>query len=319
MRSDEELPAEQLALGERCEALLASDKWNRAHTVTHAGLLERLQMIVDAGLPPMRLLSAKKLEELGRIPRSDEGHQEVVKRCGVDINNRPKAALLFYSHRWSRPNWCEVMQLEAAWGSAERTAAEAEGAQFGDPRTTRRTPRQRPSCSTPAGASATGTKEAVARSAPVCQTSPPTSTRYSTGWTTRVRTRPHPAPTWRPSPPMSPSAPPSSPAGPTHTPRGRGAASRCCSYAAHVVRLCHGQGDSMLVLPESFVDEEQPAVDEQEDTLLDPAEGLLTMNPSDKAVIASLRRVAERSTAFSCWRNCVKDTSRCRTGVTTAC
>uniref|UniRef100_A0A7S3ATE4 SREBP regulating gene protein n=1 Tax=Haptolina ericina TaxID=156174 RepID=A0A7S3ATE4_9EUKA len=68
------------------------------------------------------------------------------------------------------------------------------------------------------------------------------------------------------------------------------------------------EGRSMLALPEGFVDEEQPAVDAQEDTLLDPAEGLLT-NPSDKAVIASLRGVAERSTAFSCWRNCVKDTT----------
>ena len=41
--------------------------------------------------------------------------------------------LLFYSHRWCRPNWCEALRLEAAWGSAERTAAQAEGGRFGDP------------------------------------------------------------------------------------------------------------------------------------------------------------------------------------------
>ena len=122
MRSDEDLDPEQMAYGRSCEAMLSSGAWNRAHTSTYRGLVARLEMLAANGLPPMRVLSAAKLEALGRIPRSDEGHQEdalaVVKRCGADGDfNSPKAVLLFYSHRWCRPNWCEALRLEAAWGA----------------------------------------------------------------------------------------------------------------------------------------------------------------------------------------------------------
>eukprot|EP00964_Phaeocystis_antarctica_P019448 scaffold10730_cov54-Phaeocystis_antarctica.AAC.1 len=85
----------QAKLGESCERLLASSAWNRAHTTTHKGLLKRLQMIPDAGLNPMRVVAHSKLTELGRIPRSHEGHQEgaieAVRRCGADDGNKPKA------------------------------------------------------------------------------------------------------------------------------------------------------------------------------------------------------------------------------------
>ena len=47
--------AAERSLGETCEALLASGPWNAAHTTTRAGLVERLKMIEDAGLPRMRV------------------------------------------------------------------------------------------------------------------------------------------------------------------------------------------------------------------------------------------------------------------------
>mmetsp|Transcript_10320 Transcript_10320/g.27117 ORF Transcript_10320/g.27117 Transcript_10320/m.27117 type:complete len:160 (-) Transcript_10320:1380-1859(-) len=91
----------------------------------------------DTGLPRMRVLSNRKLKELGRIPRSHEGHQEdalaAVERCGADLGNRPKAVIFFYSHRWARGNWCEELQRELPWGSEEYKRAVAEGKLVGDP------------------------------------------------------------------------------------------------------------------------------------------------------------------------------------------
>ena len=127
----------QAKLGERCGRLLASSAWNRAHTRTHKGLLKRLQMIQDTGLNPMRVVAHSKLKELERIPRSHEGHQEdaiaAVQRCGADPRNYPKAVLLFYSHRWKRPNWSEDLGKDLPWASAERQQAMREGRRFGDP------------------------------------------------------------------------------------------------------------------------------------------------------------------------------------------
>ena len=127
----------QAKLGESCERLLASSAWNRAHTVTQKGLLKRLQMITDAGLSPMRVVAHSRLAELGRIPRSHEGHQEdateAVRRCGADMFNSPKAVILFYSHRWIRPNWSEDLGKDLPWASAERQLAMGEGKRFGDP------------------------------------------------------------------------------------------------------------------------------------------------------------------------------------------
>ena len=127
----------QAKLGERCERLLASSAWNKAHTATHKGLLERLQMIPDAGLNPMRVVAHSRLKGLGRIPRSHEGHQEdaiaAVRRCGADVTNKPNALLLFYSHRWKRPNWSEDLSKDLPWASAERQQAMREGKRFGDP------------------------------------------------------------------------------------------------------------------------------------------------------------------------------------------
>ena len=97
--SDEALDEAQLALGTKCERLLSSAAWHKAHTSTQKGLLRRLQMLKAAGLPAMRLVSNSKLKALGRIPRSHEGHQvdaiEAVTKCGAAIGlNMPLAVLL---------------------------------------------------------------------------------------------------------------------------------------------------------------------------------------------------------------------------------
>ena len=165
--SDEALDEAQLALGTKCERLLSSKAWHKAHTTTQKGLLRRLQMLKAAGLPAMRLVSNSKLKALGRIPRSHEGHQvdaiEAVTKCGADVNNDPLAVLLLcaaahsnpptttcsfstaheappssphaasYSHRWKRPNWCETLQKDVPWSDPERQRAMGEGHTFGDP------------------------------------------------------------------------------------------------------------------------------------------------------------------------------------------
>ena len=35
----------------------------------------------------------------------------------------PNAVILFYSHRWKRPNWSEALGKELPWSSEERQAA----------------------------------------------------------------------------------------------------------------------------------------------------------------------------------------------------
>lgn len=89
--------------------LLSSKGWQHANVFTHSGLVQRLTMIQKNGMPAMRVISASRLEGLGEIPRSDLGHAEdalaAVQRCGRDSDNRPKAVLVMFSHRWLRPLW----------------------------------------------------------------------------------------------------------------------------------------------------------------------------------------------------------------------
>ena len=136
--ADAALDEAQLKLGNACEELLASKAWQRSHPETFPGLKLRLQLLPKAGLPRMRVVPNTKLEELGRIPRSNEGHQvdalEVVEQLGRSpVEGNPLAVLLFYSHRWARPNWCEALGKDLPWGSEERNAAMARGEVFGDP------------------------------------------------------------------------------------------------------------------------------------------------------------------------------------------
>ena len=67
------------------------------------------------------------------------------------------------------------------------------------------------------------------------------------------------------------------------------------------------KGKNVLVVPAGFAGSSGHGMDEEAIVLADPRETVDTLtNPNDRPVIASLTGVAERSTAFSCWRVCVK-------------
>ena len=121
----------------KCKELLASSQWQKTNPLTYTGLVSRLEMIKKIGLPSMKVISASKIKELGRIPRSNEGYQEdlleAVKRGGKDFVNYPRSVVAFFSHRWLRPNWCQVLEKDLYWGTPERDAAEAAGYTVGDP------------------------------------------------------------------------------------------------------------------------------------------------------------------------------------------
>ena len=106
--------------------LLKSRAWARADPGNHEGLKQRLEMMRDAGLKPMKVISAATLARLGRIPRSTE---DVELEDALDLASRsqglqimttrtsvmPGIMLLFFSHRWLRPNWCIERGKEMAW------------------------------------------------------------------------------------------------------------------------------------------------------------------------------------------------------------
>eukprot|EP01038_Epipyxis_sp_PR26KG_P015028 gene15028-20219_t len=121
---------------QQCENLLASSEW-QSTKMSYGGIISRLKMMSDAGLPKMRVIPATKIEELGHIPRSNEGHavdalEEVIKCGGEDGTNTANAIIVFFSHRWMRPNWCEHDEKDLLWGSEERAAADAAGYIIGD-------------------------------------------------------------------------------------------------------------------------------------------------------------------------------------------
>jgi len=124
-------------IDEKCEDMLGSHEWQKANPLTYDGLVTRLEMMKEIGLPSMRVISAGKLKELGRIPRSNEGYQEdlleAVKRGGKDCNNAPRSIVVFFSHCWLRPNWCQTLEKDLYWNTPERNEAEAAGYTVGDP------------------------------------------------------------------------------------------------------------------------------------------------------------------------------------------
>ena len=68
------------------------------------------------------------------------------------------------------------------------------------------------------------------------------------------------------------------------------------------------RGDKVFVVPDGFAGAEPQGgkwITKETVVVADPAAGQLT-NDHDRAVIRSLTGVAERSTAFSCWRTFVK-------------
>ena len=71
------------------------------------------------------------------------------------------------------------------------------------------------------------------------------------------------------------------------------------------------RGKFVFVVPDGFAGAEPQGgkwVTYEEVAVADPAAGQLT-NDHDRAVIRSLTGVAERSTAFSCWRTFVKNST----------
>jgi len=98
-------------------------------------------MMKAAGLPDMLVLPATKLMELGRIPRSNEGHaitaRAAVEQCGKTrypgMGDAFDATIFFFSHKWKRPNWCAIAEKDLLWGTEERIAALDAGHHVGDP------------------------------------------------------------------------------------------------------------------------------------------------------------------------------------------
>ena len=120
------------------EQLLASSAFQDANLKSQSGLLTRLHLVTEAGLPRMRVLSARKLRTLKRIPHSSEQEQEdalaAVERCGKDPHtNGANALLVFFSHRWLRPNWCAACNCDRPWGSHERGECIKAGHRVGHP------------------------------------------------------------------------------------------------------------------------------------------------------------------------------------------
>ena len=117
--------------------LINTRQWQRANPITVKGTVARLELINQSGLPPMKVISASTLAQLGRIPRSTEGHAvdaiDAVRKHGADEYNYCKAVIVMFSHRWKRPNWCEARSKDVAWGSEEHSAALAAGDYIGDP------------------------------------------------------------------------------------------------------------------------------------------------------------------------------------------
>ncbi len=289
----------QANLCERCERLLASSAWNKAHTTTQQGLLKRLQMIQDAGLNPMRVVAHSRLKQLGRIPRSHEGHQEdaiaAVCRCSADASNCPKAVLLFYSHRWKRPNWSEDLGKDLPWASAERQQAMREGKRFGDPDDAARSKAK----------ALIAYGDWLKRFRLGCHDG--TLVDFSTSadleifwWIDWASTdQDAPGPDMAALPAFAAAC-----AGIVAAWSPEYASRAWCQVELLMAHAFMTRGDQVLVVPDGFAGAEPQGdewVTEERVVVADPAAGQLT-NDHDRAVIRSLTGVAERSTAFSCWR-----------------
>ena len=90
-------------------ALLALREWqgcnSAAQPLVKGGALRKLELIVEAGLPPMQVVAASRLRELGRFPRNDD---ETVSPFALDardvLRSGTHAVLMLFSHRWLQPS-----------------------------------------------------------------------------------------------------------------------------------------------------------------------------------------------------------------------
>ena len=306
-RNDKEAIDEtQAKLGESCERLLASSAWNRAHTTTQKGLLKRLQMIPDAGLNPMRVVAHSTLTELGRIPRSHEGHQEdaiaAVRCCGADGFNRPKAVILFYSHRWKRPNWSEDLGKDLPWASAERQLAMGEGKRFGDPDDAARSKAK----ALIAYGDWLKRYRVVGSSSELADISMAADLEifWWIDWASTDQDAP--GPDMAALPAFAAAC-----AGIVAAWSPEYASRAWCQVELLMAHAFMTAGDKVYVVPDGFAGAEPQGgkwTTREQVVVADPAAGQLT-NDNDRAVIRTLTGVAERSTAFSCWRTFVKEST----------
>ena len=297
----------QAKLGESCERLLGSSAWNRAHTATHQGLLKRLQMIPDAGLNPMRVVAHSTLRQLGRIPRSHEGHQEdaiaAVRRCGADIHNNPKAVILFYSHRWKRPNWSEDLGKDLPWASAERQLAMGEGKRFGDPDDAARSKAK----ALIAYGDWLKRYRLEGDSGQLADISIDADLEifWWIDWASTDQDAP--GPDMAALPAFAAAC-----AGIVAAWSPEYASRAWCQVELLMAHAFMTTGKMVFVVPDGFAGAARQGGDwttEEAVVVADPAAGQLT-NDNDRAVIRALTGVAERSTAFSCWRTFVKESTQ---------
>jgi len=140
----EEKDDEMQKLFDKTVKLLKRIDFQSADPRSFKGLKKRLEMMQKAGLPRMRLLPGKILEELRRIPRStemdDDGKPytvdalEMIEREGPDWTGRPKSIIAFFSHRWLRANFSTLHGGDVGWRSSEwQDAINAEGHYIGMP------------------------------------------------------------------------------------------------------------------------------------------------------------------------------------------
>jgi len=117
--------------------LLSSESFSTANPDSLAGLHKRLELLKQAGIPPMKVLPMSTLIELGRIPHSSEGFAidaaDALAGFPQAKLSRPMAPIYFFSHRWLRPDWCEALQKNVAYGTEEWQQAQAAGHRAGDP------------------------------------------------------------------------------------------------------------------------------------------------------------------------------------------
>ena len=127
--SEQPLNETPQALFDKTVRLMKRRDFQSADPRTLQGLVKRLSLIHEAGMPRMRVLPGKVLEELGRIPRSTEMREngepynvdalEAIQRDGDDGWGKPNAVIVFFSHRWLQANYSTLYQRDVVWGSAE--------------------------------------------------------------------------------------------------------------------------------------------------------------------------------------------------------
>ena len=285
-----------------CQDMLNSSEWQGANPITYEGMVTRLEMMEKAGLPRMRVISLSKLKELGRIPRSNEGYQtdfiNELKKHGKGFINRPKAVLVFFSHRWHRPNFCPEVGEDLSWGSAERQAADAAGYPVGDPD----------------GAGhekALGLAELLAWFKEGGRESSNNFVHITLDieeiyiwidWCCVDQTNPGPDMATLPAY-VAVCAMFVAEMNAEYETRG------WCQVEVMMAKAFMTTGDTVLVLEKGFRNKGQRKLTATYAGLRDPLDCNLT-NPNDRAIIEKLRSVAASSTVFTCYRNCINMSSQ---------